>query len=131
MIVIHCGLAVADTVPEHLWSSYYGGVQNESCNMVATDSGENVYIIGYFTGTANFGGSDLVSVGDYDCYLAKYDATGNHLWSRLLGMPSGGGIGGLAVDSSGNPIVTGYFFETANFGGADLVSRRCHTSHKS
>ena len=45
-----------------------------------------------------------------------------HLWSRGFGGTNGAGGHSVAVDGSGNVIMTGYFSGTVNFGGADLTS---------
>jgi len=40
---------------------------------------------GYFTGTADFGGISLTSVGSADGYVAKYAPTGSLLWATRFG----------------------------------------------
>ncbi len=54
--------------------------------------------------------------------MAKFDAAGNHLWSARYG-GVGNEIGtAVAVDKSGDVIVTGYFSGSFDLGGDTLVA---------
>ena len=108
--------------PEHEWSQNFGGPGSDTGWTVAVDDLGNVFVTGAFTGTVDFGGGNLVSAGVWDVFLAKYDADGVHQWSRRFGGPADDEGWGLAVDTSGSVFMAGHFQETANFGGADLVS---------
>lgn len=104
------------------WSQRYGSTLDDVGYSVATDAAGNVYVAGNFSGTVNFGGTNLVSAGDPDIFLAKYNAAGVHQWSQRYGGTGLDGVGSVAVDASGNVIITGDFNGTANFGGVNLVS---------
>ena len=92
-------------------------------NGVAVDGSGNVLVTGIFSGTVNFGGGNLVSAGDFDIFVAKYNASGVHQWSRRFGSAERSTSGtDVAVDGSGNVFVTGYFSGTVDFGGGNLVS---------
>lgn len=102
-----------------VWTRRFGGTGFDAGFGVAADSAGNVYVTGRFEGTAEFapgsGASSLVSAGNADVFVAKYDANGNVLWVRALG---GGGFDaglGIAVDGSGNVYTTGTFRDTADF----------------
>ncbi|MFQ5510416.1 MAG: FlgD immunoglobulin-like domain containing protein, partial [Candidatus Krumholzibacteriia bacterium] len=88
---------------------------------VAVDASGNVIVTGYFQGTVDFGGGPLVSAGNLDIFVAKYDASGVHQWSQRFGSTSPDAGFAVAVDASGNVIVTGYFRGTVDFGGGPLV----------
>jgi hypothetical protein len=104
------------------WAKRFGGSGNDTGMAVATDSAGNVYIAGSFEGSANFGGSNLSSSGLRDIFVAKYSATGTHLWSKKFG-GSGDEVGySLAVDAAGGVFLTGKFQNSVNFGGASLTS---------
>ncbi|HKW13024.1 MAG TPA: SBBP repeat-containing protein, partial [Candidatus Krumholzibacteria bacterium] len=115
-------LAKYDANGAHQWSHGFGGVGFDWGLGVAVDGSGNVVATGNFEGTVNFGGGNLVSAGGYDMFLAKYDPNGVHVWSRRFGGSGGDQGSGVAVDGSGNVVVTGAFEGTANFGGANLVS---------
>lgn len=87
---------------------------------LALDAESNVYVTGSFAPTANFGG-DSLSADEGQVFLASYDASGSHRWS--LGMGGTQGIGAaIAVSLDGEVYSTGFFVQTATFGGADLTS---------
>jgi hypothetical protein len=106
----------------HLWSKRIGGAGTEMGQAIAVDSGNNVLIGGQYSGTVDFGGGPLTSTGGYDGFLAKYNSSGAHVWSRSMGGASVDTVTGLGVDGNGNPTVAGYFQGTSNFGGANLTS---------
>jgi hypothetical protein len=108
--------------PTHLWSQRFGSTGSDTGNSVAVDASGNVFMTGFFTGTVNFGGTDLVSGGSTDIFVAKYNATGVHQWSQGFGSASADEGISVAADGSGNVIVTGDFGGTVNFGGAGLIS---------
>lgn len=45
-----------------------------------------------------------------------------HFWSTRFGNTASDGVNAVAVDGTGNSVVTGAFAFTLNLGGADLVS---------
>jgi hypothetical protein len=92
-------------------------------NGVAVDSAGNVYVTGYFWGSATFGTGQpgeitLVSAGARDMFLAAYDHRGRLRWARRAGGPGmdGGGYTKVGVDGLGNVYVTGDYDEGATFG---------------
>jgi CheY-like chemotaxis protein/chitodextrinase len=101
----------------HVWSKRFGGSGDDYGHAVAVDASDNVVMTGGFSGTVDFGGGLLTSVGVLDVFVAKYNAGGAHLWSRRYG-GAGSDIGrGVAVDSRGNILVTGSFYNSVSFGG--------------
>jgi hypothetical protein len=107
----------------HQWSERYGSTGLENGVGMALDASGNIVLVGYFSSTANLGGSNLVSAGQYDIFVAKYDGVGLHQWSQGFGSTNFDAGYSVAVDASSNVLVAGYFFGTVNFGGSDdLVS---------
>lgn len=107
-----------------LWSKTFGHGQFGISigHSVATDGSGNVFITGYLSGTADFGGGTLASEGSSDIFVAAFDDTGNHLWSKRFGDANMQVGLSVAADGSGDIIVTGYFHGTADFGGGLLTS---------
>ena len=112
---------------EHVWSQCFGDLGGGSGLAIAVDGEDNAVVTGYFTGSVDFGGGALTSAGGADVFVAKYAATGEHLWSNRFGSSvltafireSGNAV---AVDGRGDIVVTGIFEGTADFGGRPLVS---------
>ncbi len=105
-----------------VWNKRFGSTGTETGRSIALDNSGNVYITGEFSGTVNFGGSNLVSSGASDVFLVKLDNSGNHVASARFGSASGEESYGVATDPSGNVLITGFFLGTCSFGGANLVS---------
>jgi hypothetical protein len=98
------------------WARRYGGTGGDFAKGVAVDGSGNVAVAGYYTGTADFGAGPMTSAGNYDIVVAKYaGTTGAPLWARRFGGAGYDLAYGVAVDGSGNVMVTGYF---GLFGGA-------------
>jgi len=105
----------------HLWSERFGAAMADAGNGIGVDPSGNVFVAGYFTSTVDFGGGALASAGTRDVFVAKYaGADGRHLWSRRYGSTSIDMATGVAVDASGEVVVTGSFTGTVNFGGGAL-----------
>jgi hypothetical protein len=86
------------------------------------DAPGNVIVTGYFSGSVDFGGGNLVSAGSDDIFVAKYDAIGVHQWSQRFGDHTDDHGYDCKVDALGYVLVTGSFTGTVDFGGGDLVS---------
>jgi PKD repeat protein len=99
-----------------LWLNAFGGADPDTAESVAFDPAGNVVVVGSFSRSVSFGGPTLTSRGGSDIFVVKYGPTGAHLWSRSYGDTLNDTAYGVAVDGSGNPVLTGYFTGTVNFG---------------
>jgi hypothetical protein len=115
-------LAKYDASGAHQWSKRLGSTGGEIGRAVVADASGNVVVTGSFAQTVNFGGVPILSAGGSDVFVAKYDASGVHQWSRGFGGTSNDDGYGVAVDAAGDVAITGYFRDTADFGGDDLIS---------
>jgi hypothetical protein len=106
----------------HVWSARAGGTGTDTPYGVAANGSGEVYVTGSFSGTADFGGSNLVSAGGNDMFLVKYTSTGFALWSQRFGSTGGEEGRGIGLDFAGNIYLTGDFGGTVDFGGGNLVS---------
>ncbi len=98
------------------WTGQAGGPGVDVGNACATDNQGNLFVAGYFTGTATFGTNTLVSAGQNDIFVAKYSGAGVLLWVRRAGGQGYDTASGIAVDAAGNAYVTGAFEGNADFG---------------
>ena len=109
----------------HIWSTHFGGsvagVDNAKPVGIVVDGTGASIVLGTLNGSVNFGGGSLTSAGGGDIYLVKYSSTGGYVWSKRFGGTSNEVPKGIAVDSSGNIVITGFFGGTVDFGGGPLT----------
>ncbi len=113
-------LAKYDTDGVHQWSKRLGGASLDTVTGMGVDAGGNVTAVGYFAGTANFGGANLTSAGNNDVFVVRYSAAGAHQWSNRYGDADDQRAYAAAVDAGGNVALTGYYYGTIGFGGVAL-----------
>lgn len=89
---------------------------------VATDTENNVYVIGEFRDTVNAENVQLASAGGSDVFIAKYSSGGSLQWLKRIGGKRDDVGYGIAVGTGGRIFVTGYFSDSVRFGGALYVS---------
>ena len=117
-------------IPVLEWKLQMGGTAFDEGHSIAVDASGNVYITGYFYGTADFdpgvGTTNLTANGTVDIFVQKLDSHGSFLWVKQMG-----GIGfdeglSITVDPSGNVYTTGSFEGMVDFdpgvGTANLTS---------
>lgn len=107
------------------WVKSFGGSGSDRGLDIAVDGSGNVYVCGFYKSTINFGGGVTISSNgnSQDGFLAKFDAGGNIVWAKSFGSPgSVDQANGIAVDGTGNVIVTGQFSGDADFDGLTLSS---------
>jgi len=93
-----------------LWAKSAGGNGEDYNKGLAIDADGNVYVAGGFESqTMSFGNISLTNSGNVDVFIAKYDASGNVLWSKSLGGSNKDCAYGIALDLSGNLYLTGVF----------------------
>ena len=94
---------------------------------LATDAGNNLYVVGMFTGCQTVIGNDTshcISNNSGSYFLTKYDANGNTLWARYGATCSEiSEANDIAIDTYGSIYITG------NFKGACFVIASDTLSH--
>jgi hypothetical protein len=106
----------------YVWAKRAGSSNSDSATGVAVDASNNIFVTGFFYGSADFGGGSVASHGGQDAFLVKYDANGNYQWENNFGGYYYNAGQSVAVDSHGNPVVTGWYEYTADFGGGPVTS---------
>jgi hypothetical protein len=100
----------------HVWSKSFGSVGTDAGRSVVVD-GLHVFVSGEFTNTVNLGGTNLVSAGNADAFLAAYTSAGGHYWSNRFGDAGFQVAYGVAPDALGGVYMTGYSTGNVDFGG--------------
>jgi hypothetical protein len=102
-----------------IWAKSAGGKDFDYSTGLAVDATGNVYLTGYYSSdTLTFNKSPLEQIitpagFTFDVFLAKYNSSGAFQWVKNAGNEGDDEALGVAVDNSGNPIITGYFMSTA------------------
>lgn len=109
-------LAKLDTAGVTQWQRRFG--QNNTDEIafgMDTDGAGRVATTGSVEGSAQFdpAGAVLAAAGAPDLFVAVFDASGNHVFSRLDGDGAGRGV---AFDGAGNLLVGGDYTGTLAFG---------------
>lgn len=119
-------IAKYDGQGAHLWSKSFGDGGDEGALAVAVDSQGSIWLAGTFKGAINFGGPNLQASDNQfpDAFVAKLDASGNHIFSAKYGVGAGTTdvVNALAVDSTGNVVMAGMFQSSISFGGTTLTA---------
>jgi hypothetical protein len=117
-------LTIFAQTPNWEWVKQGGSTGNDQGVLCAGDIYNNVYVTGYFQGSATFGSTILTSNGGNDGFIAKYDSSGALLWVKQIGGSGEDGGYGITVDSAGADFyVTGWYTGTVLF---DATSSPSH-----
>jgi hypothetical protein len=113
-----------------LWATTAGGIGMDRARGLAVADNGDLFVTGFFTGAAQFGTKAVKAIGGIDIFVSKLSPNGDFIWTTV-----GGGLAkdkgeDVALDSSGSPVVTGWFHGVAGFkpfataitskGGSDL-----------
>ena len=110
-----------DANGNHAWSKVFPG--EIYMNDLVVTSDDRVVVTGWFSGTQNLGGADLMATDSLsDIFVAAFDAGGNHIWSSSFG-----GIGrdraiGIGRNSLNQLVVTGWLSDSIDFGGGPVTT---------
>lgn len=106
-----------DTLGNYLWAKSITNIIAPTA--LQTDVRNNWYITGYYQGTSDFDPSNginyLSSRGMHDIFILKLDDSGNYKWAISLGGTSYDRGLTLAVDTSSNVYVSGYYQGIVDF----------------
>jgi hypothetical protein len=99
---------------------------------IGVDATGNVYVTGRSVGIADFdpgfGIMNMTSLGESDCYLAKYDVFGNYIYAKRIGGYGYDNGESLFIDGTGNAYITGAFSQTVDFDPGDGIANLSSTA---
>jgi hypothetical protein len=119
----HIFVTKLDAAGGLIWARHFGGdlTWGNMAHSIALDGYGNVYVTGYFSGTADFDPHDITEynltsvLNSEDVFVLKLDASGDFVWVRQFG-GNGYDIGfDITVDDAGNVYTTGHFGSSVDF----------------
>jgi hypothetical protein len=99
-----------DSAGNWIWTKTLASVEDEHASGIALDADGFIYVTGDTQGDL----SGNINNGGANAFIAKYDSSGNMLWTKLSGAISGEFGQGIAVDANANVYMTGSTDENAN-----------------
>lgn len=89
------------------WAAAFGDTGNDRAEKFTADRDGNLYTGGYFEGTIDPGGGDIVSVDGQDGFLVTYDVDGAYRWSRHYAGAGSQRAAGVGIISGDRVAVAG------------------------
>ena len=113
------------------WARSWGGGGWDASVSLGVDSANNIYILGYGSGTITFdntGTTGIITNGGADVVFCKYDTNGNFQWIKTWGGSTDDNGFHLTVNNAGDSFfVVGSFSTTVDFDPGTGVEN--HTSN--
>jgi len=126
-----CGRGT-DTPKNEVWTRQFGTLEDDNVHAMVADELGNIYMAG---GTGWPGQSSYLGLGIEqldDTFIAKYDASGNEVWTRQFGTSGNDLAYAMVADGSGNIYVAGgtegSFPGQTSSGGVDAFIAKYDTS---
>jgi len=113
-----------DSNGSFVWAINIGGTDGDDATAITVDSRNNIYVAGFFNGSADFnpnGTAMLTAAGVSDAFLAKYDSAGNYIWARRMGGPDDDYGISVAAAADGHVYITGHINGNVTFDGTSLT----------
>ena len=97
------------------WVAPISGSSGHLVSDIETDMDENVYTIGSFYGTSDFGGTTMTTFGEGDVFITKHTSEGALVWAKRFGGNENDHGFSLDISDNGDIYAVGYFEGTAEF----------------
>ncbi|MBK7129841.1 MAG: hypothetical protein IPM74_04935 [Crocinitomicaceae bacterium] len=104
-----------------LWVRRFGSYYTEYGTSIEI-YGDHIYLMGYFMDTVVVGSDTIVSKGEQDLLISKFDKNGNIIWLKSFGGLGNDQILATEIDDDGNLFFVGEFEDSINFDGINLVN---------
>lgn len=112
-----------------LWAKGFGGANSDELRALDLDNDGNILVSGTFRNSVDFNpesGSFVMQTSGStldDIFIAKYSPTGEFIWAEQVGSDAGNytdeNVNDLAVDPSGNVVLTGFYYDEIDFDPGD------------
>ena len=111
-----------DSSGNFVWKTSAGGTGFDQARAITVDAENNIYVTGIISDTAAFDDTtEVISFGDFDMFIAKYDSSGQLIWAAGAGSEGEDGANDVTVDAMGNVFVCGYFGGPALFDDINII----------
>ncbi|HLP20343.1 MAG TPA: T9SS type A sorting domain-containing protein [Chitinophagales bacterium] len=108
------------------WVKLAGGDRNDQGTCIKWKDGF-LYLCGSFEDTAAFESTTLISRGEGDAFVAKYNDSGNLLWVKQAGGTGLDYASSLDIDNSGNIYVAGTYENSMRIGLTTLSTTNIYS----
>jgi hypothetical protein len=116
-------VAKFDSAGNPLFTKRFGDAGNQSEAKGVVDPAGNIFLLGYYEGTLDFGGGPLsLAPPSGALFLAKLDPAGNHVFSKGFAYSGGSTWDAIAAGPGGSVFAAGSFGSTFDPGGGPLAS---------
>ena len=103
------------------WARLFSGPNEQRLYDLALGANGEIFIAGVFREQLTMGSLKLKARGTADYLLAKLTSDGKPVWARSGGGKSWDEARGVAVDASGNSVISGSFAGVAQIGGKPIT----------
>lgn len=107
---------------DFVWASRPGGDYARTGLSIVVDSMDNVYVAGFFSDSAMFGTSSVVSNGNEDGFIAKLDSDGLWVWGQSIGSINNDRCTTISLYQDTIVYVGGVYIGTVSIGDTVLYS---------
>jgi hypothetical protein len=111
-----------DATGNPLSSHAFGGAGQDDGLAAAFDATGNLLVAGDFSDSVDFGQGPVMSLGSLDAFVMKLGSGGASAWAHTFGGASVDSASAVAVDASGEVLVSGEFEETMTLGTTVFTS---------
>jgi hypothetical protein len=105
----------------YAWGRRFGSSAADQARGVAIDAQNDIVVTGFVGAGAVFDVGTVPGIGGRDAFVAKYAASGSHLWSKIFGGGGADEARAVAVDAKGDVVVAGFFGAVAAFDAIALI----------
>jgi hypothetical protein len=113
-------IALAGADGQTRYTRIFGDAREQRAQALAIDASGAAIVVGRTEGPVDWGGGERPVDAGGAMFVVKLSAAGEHVWSQHLGGPSDQGAYGVAVDSRGRAVVSGFYEGTFSFGATSL-----------
>ena len=116
-------VAKLDANGNTIWAKTFGQTGENYARGIDSDSEGNIYISGVYDTQITLGSISLVSNGQKDIFLAKFDGNGNAIWAKTIGSTGNDEGCELEVNTNGNIFLTGSYTSTITLNDENFVAK--------